>query len=150
MVAGCQSDCGQSRCCILEEIEMAKSNARRAIIREWISLARDKRQSVQQASAFADAALQRHRLPRSMRPPQEVVMAWLRPRIGRPLSRATGEAMQAASGRSNAFRRPQKPEILISAIESSRLVPRSITGMKPRRSFALCWPLSSNSPVAPT
>ncbi len=63
---------------------MAKPNPRRAIIREWISLAREKRQSAQQASAFADAALQRHRLPRSRRPPHDVIMAWLRPRIGRP------------------------------------------------------------------
>ena len=35
---------------------MAKSNPRRAIIREWTSLACEKRQSTQQASAFAAAA----------------------------------------------------------------------------------------------
>jgi len=63
---------------------MAKSNPRRAIIREWTSLACEKRQSTQQASAFADAALQRHRLPRSRRALHDVIMAWLRPRIGRP------------------------------------------------------------------
>lgn len=63
---------------------MAKSNPRRAIIREWTSLAREKRQSIQQASAFAQTALQRHHLPRSRRPPHDVIMAWLRPRIGRP------------------------------------------------------------------
>ena len=63
---------------------MAKSNPRRAIIREWTSLACEKRQSTQQASALAGAALQRHRLPRTRRAPHDVIMAWLRPRIGRP------------------------------------------------------------------
>jgi hypothetical protein len=82
MVAGCQFVCGQSRRRIHQEIEMAKSKARRAIIREWISLAREKRQSVQQASAFAEAALQRHPLPRSRRPPQDVIMVWLRRALG--------------------------------------------------------------------
>ena len=62
---------------------MATSNPRRTIIREWMSLAREKRQSSRQALAFADAALQRHPLPRSRRGGREIVMAWLRPRIGR-------------------------------------------------------------------
>ena len=63
---------------------MAQSNVRRAIIREWMSLSRDKRQSDQQARAFTKAALQRHRLPRSPRTPHAIVMAWLGPRTGRP------------------------------------------------------------------
>lgn len=63
---------------------MAKSSPRRTIIREWTSLAREKRQSNQQASAFADAAQKRHNMPRSRRRPHDVIMAWLRPRIGRP------------------------------------------------------------------
>lgn len=63
---------------------MAESNPRRTIIREWMSLARDKRQSSRQAGAFAEAALQRHPLPRSRRGAREIVMAWLRPRTGRP------------------------------------------------------------------
>jgi hypothetical protein len=63
---------------------MATSNPRRTIIREWMSLAREKRQSRQQASAFAEAALQRHPLPRRRREGREIVMAWLRPRTGRP------------------------------------------------------------------
>jgi hypothetical protein len=63
---------------------MAQFNPRRAIIREWMSLAREKRQSSRQASAFADAALRRHALPRSRREGRAIVMAWLRPRIGRP------------------------------------------------------------------
>lgn len=62
---------------------MAKSSPRRTIIREWSSLPREKRQSVQHAAAFAEAALQRHSLPRSRRAPRDVVMGWLGPRIGR-------------------------------------------------------------------
>jgi hypothetical protein len=62
---------------------MANSNIRRAIIREWMSLARE-RQSSQQARTFAKAAVERHRLPRSRRTPHETIMAWLLPRTGRP------------------------------------------------------------------
>ncbi|MBR0875373.1 hypothetical protein JQ633_33810 [Bradyrhizobium tropiciagri] len=60
------------------------SRIRRDVIREWMSLARDKRQSGAQASAFAKAALQRHHLPRSRRTPLAIIMRWLRPRTGRP------------------------------------------------------------------
>jgi hypothetical protein len=63
---------------------MAESNVRRAVIREWMSLARDKRKSGEQALAFAKATIQRHNLPRSRRSAQEIVMGWLRPRTGRP------------------------------------------------------------------
>jgi len=62
---------------------MAESSQRRIIIREWMSLAHEKRQSSKQAGDFATAALQRHRLPRSRKRPYDVIMAWLRPRIGR-------------------------------------------------------------------
>ncbi len=50
------------------------SKVRRDIIREWMSLTGDKRQSSAQASAFAKAALQRHHLPRSRRTPHAIVM----------------------------------------------------------------------------
>ena len=63
---------------------MPKPNVRRAIIREWMSLAQEKRKSAQQALAFAQAAIQRHSLPRSRRAPRDIVMAWLDPRTGRP------------------------------------------------------------------
>jgi hypothetical protein len=63
---------------------MAKSNVRRSIIREWMSLAREKRQSSMQARAFIKAAVERHDLPRSRQTPHDVIMAWLRPRTGRP------------------------------------------------------------------
>ena len=62
---------------------MAKK-ARRVVIRKWMALAREKRQSSQQALIFANAAIQRHSLPRSRRTPHEVIMGWLRPRTGRP------------------------------------------------------------------
>ncbi len=62
---------------------MTKSSPRRTIIREWTSLKREERQSIQQAAAFAMAALKRHNLPRSRRAPRDVIMAWLWPRIGR-------------------------------------------------------------------
>ena len=79
-----KSGCEPSRHRLLKkEIQMAKSNPRRTIIREWTSLVREERQSIQQAAAFAMAALQRHSLPRSRQAPRDVVMAWLRPRIGR-------------------------------------------------------------------
>ncbi len=63
---------------------MATSNPRRKVIREWMSLSREKRQFSQQGMAFAEAAPQRHLLPRSRRAPRDVVMAWLRPRTGPP------------------------------------------------------------------
>jgi hypothetical protein len=63
---------------------MAKPKARRAIIREWMALTREKRQTGQQALAFAKAAIQRHSLPRSRRTAHDVIMEWLRSRTGRP------------------------------------------------------------------
>jgi hypothetical protein len=53
---------------------------RLAIIREWMSLPKDKRQSEQQAAAFAMAAV--GRVP-SIRNPHQRIMAWLSPRIGK-------------------------------------------------------------------
>ena len=63
---------------------MAKQGIRRAVIREWMTLAREKRQSGEQAVAFARTAAERHSLPRSRRTSQDVIMRWLRPRTGRP------------------------------------------------------------------
>jgi hypothetical protein len=67
-----------------KEASMVKRELRRAVIREWMALTREKRQSPQQALAFAKAALQRHSLPRNRRAPHEIIMGWLRPRTGRP------------------------------------------------------------------
>jgi len=56
---------------------MANKDLRRTIIREWMALADEKRQSLEQATAFARKAAQHHSLPRSRRPPDTVIMAWL-------------------------------------------------------------------------
>jgi hypothetical protein len=63
---------------------MANSNIRRTVIREWMRSPARKRQSRQQALAFVKAVPERHQLPRSLRKPQETIMAWLLPRTGRP------------------------------------------------------------------
>jgi len=63
---------------------MAKSGVRRTVIREWMSLARDKRQSEEHAVAFARKAAQSHPVPRSRRDPCSVILGWLLPRTGRP------------------------------------------------------------------
>ena len=51
-----------------------------AIIREWMSLSKDKRQSEQQAAAFATTVMAR--VP-AIRNPHQRIMAWLSPRIGK-------------------------------------------------------------------
>lgn len=62
---------------------MAKTGMRRGIIREWMALARDSRQTLAQASAFARSAAQRHELPRRRRSAYTVIMGWLTPRTGK-------------------------------------------------------------------
>jgi len=62
---------------------MLTSKIRRAVIREWMSLAPERRRSAEQAHAFARSATERHTLPRSRRTPFGVIMAWLKPRTGR-------------------------------------------------------------------
>jgi hypothetical protein len=63
---------------------MAKAAVRRTVIRQWMSLPREKRQSRQQAADFAMTAAQSHKLPRSRWAPDAIVMAWLLPRTGKP------------------------------------------------------------------
>jgi hypothetical protein len=63
---------------------MNKQEIRRTVIREWMALPRDKRQTEEQTAGFAAKAVQRHELPRSRRAPYLVMMDWLRPRTGRP------------------------------------------------------------------
>jgi hypothetical protein len=62
---------------------MTKSPVRRAVIREWMALTRDKRSTYKQAAAFAKEVVERHRLPATRRDPYVVVMGWLLPRIGK-------------------------------------------------------------------
>jgi hypothetical protein len=63
---------------------MAKKGVRRTVIRDWMSLAREKRQTEEQAAAFAKKVVEQHSLPRSERDPYEIIMGWLLPRTGRP------------------------------------------------------------------
>src|SRR5205809_492427 len=58
--------------------------ARRKIIREWMSLPKDKRQTEEQAKPFAKKAMER--IPSSGDPYRQI-MRWLLPRIGRPRPR---------------------------------------------------------------
>jgi len=63
---------------------MSIQQLRRTVIREWMALPRDKRQTGEQTAEFAEKALQRHALPPSRRDPQQVIMGWLLPRTGKP------------------------------------------------------------------
>jgi hypothetical protein len=56
--------------------------ARRAIIREWMALPRDKRQTGEQAAAFALKATEKHNFQCSG-DRQRRIVAWLMPRVGR-------------------------------------------------------------------
>ena len=57
-------------------------DARRAIIREWMSLPRDKRQTEEQAAAFSMKAIEKHEF-RCSGDRHQRVMAWLLPRTGK-------------------------------------------------------------------
>ena len=59
-----------------------ENKARRAIIREWMSFPRDKRQTGEQAAAFASKAIEKHEFPCAGDRRQRI-MAWLTPRIGK-------------------------------------------------------------------
>jgi hypothetical protein len=59
-----------------------ENKARRAIIREWMSLPREKRQAGEQAAAFALKAIEKHEF-RCSGDRQRRIMAWLTPRIGK-------------------------------------------------------------------
>jgi hypothetical protein len=63
---------------------MAKAAVRRNVIRVWMSLPSDSRQTKAQAAAFARKAAQQHTLPRSRRDPYSTIMGWLFPRTGKP------------------------------------------------------------------
>jgi hypothetical protein len=59
-----------------------ENKSRRTIIREWMSLPREKRQTGEQAAAFALNAIEKHGF-RCSGDRQRRVMAWLMPRIGK-------------------------------------------------------------------
>jgi hypothetical protein len=59
-----------------------ENKARRAIIREWMSLPREKRQTAPQAAAFGLKAVEKHDF-RCSGDRQWKIMLWLMPRIGK-------------------------------------------------------------------
>jgi hypothetical protein len=63
---------------------MVEHETRRKIIREWMKLPKDKRQTEEQAAAFAKGAVQQNEFQRSRRDPYQKVMGWLLLRVGRP------------------------------------------------------------------
>lgn len=58
------------------------NKARRAIIREWMSLPREKRQTGEQAAVFGIEAIEKHDF-RCSGDRQRRIMVWLMPRIGK-------------------------------------------------------------------
>ena len=56
---------------------------RRKIIREWMSLPKDKRQTEQQVADFAKRAAQENEFQHSRRDPYQKFMGWLLPRAGK-------------------------------------------------------------------
>jgi hypothetical protein len=61
---------------------MEDHETRRKVIRQWMSLPKDKRQTAEQAAVFAKKAVEENKLQHSRRDPYERVMCWLLPRIG--------------------------------------------------------------------
>ena len=59
-----------------------ENKARRAIIREWMSLPREQRQTTEQAAAFGLKAVEKHNFQCSG-DRQRRIMIWLMPRVGR-------------------------------------------------------------------
>jgi hypothetical protein len=70
---------------------MEDHDTRRKIIREWMALPRDKRQTEEQAAVFAKKATQQNEFHRSRRDPNhqfrrgsyQKVLGWLVPRAGK-------------------------------------------------------------------
>jgi hypothetical protein len=62
---------------------MEDHETRRKVIRQWMSLSTDKRQTAEQAADFAKKALEQNELQPSRRAPYERVMGWFSPRTGR-------------------------------------------------------------------
>jgi hypothetical protein len=60
-----------------------ENDLRRKVIREWMSLPRDKRQNQEQAAAFATKVVQTNAIGSHRPDPYKIVMAWLSPRTGK-------------------------------------------------------------------
>ena len=66
-----------------ETVDMEDHETRRKIIRQWMALPKDKRQTAEQAAAFAKRAVEQSELQHSRRDPYQRVIGWLLPRVGR-------------------------------------------------------------------
>ena len=62
---------------------MEDHETRRKVIRQWMSLPKDKRQTAEQAAGFAKKAVEQNELQRSQRDPYQRVMGWLLPSVSR-------------------------------------------------------------------
>jgi hypothetical protein len=62
---------------------MEDHETRRKVIRQWMSLPKDKRQTPEQAAAFAKKAVEENELQPSRRDPYQRMMNWLVPRVGK-------------------------------------------------------------------
>jgi hypothetical protein len=60
-----------------------ENDLRRRVIREWMSLPRDRRQNQGQAEAFAMKVVQTNAFGPRRADPHRIVMAWLSPRVGK-------------------------------------------------------------------
>jgi hypothetical protein len=69
----------------MPDVIKRQREARRKIIRQWTKLPRDKRQSIEEISAFAKTAAQQNKnaFVHSRRDPYEQIMGWLLPRTHR-------------------------------------------------------------------
>ena len=63
--------------------DMEDHETRRKIIRQWMALPKDKRQTADQAAAFAKRAVEQNKFQRSSREPYDRIMGWLLSRVGR-------------------------------------------------------------------
>jgi hypothetical protein len=68
---------------IIKGSKMEDHETRRKVIRQWMSLLKDKRQTPDQAADFARRAVEQNELQPSRRDPYERVVGWLLPRTGR-------------------------------------------------------------------
>src|SRR5262249_96405 len=63
--------------------DMEDHETRRKIIRQWMALPKDKRQTGDQAGDFAKRAVEQNKFQRSSREPYDRIMGWLLSRVGR-------------------------------------------------------------------
>jgi hypothetical protein len=69
---------------LAKESEMRPDHdVRRKVIREWMLLPRGRRQTQEQAAAFATKVIQANAIGSGRDDPRKIIMAWLAPRIGR-------------------------------------------------------------------